>query len=208
MIRLLSVLLVLVGAAVGVGYPFVQERLSETRLTTLPAYDAAQGGTIAAETELDAAGGPVTVDLVMTADGHPTFAPGAIVLTLTVDTAGRTVLAETFDFAVAPARETSPQGAATTVRVTAGGIDPVETGLYRFTVGPGDSEAVAVRQVTIELRQGAAGDPRVQPVGFGVLAIGVIALTLSLRRRPAEASPPAAPVSPRWGRDAGKTPEP
>jgi hypothetical protein len=62
---------------------------------------------------------------------------------------------------------------------------------------------IQMRQVDMILRGGAAiVDQRLQPIGFVLMAIGVIGFVLSMRRR--RGGDGSIPPQPRWGRDAGK----
>ncbi|TIT20365.1 MAG: hypothetical protein E5W70_21685, partial [Mesorhizobium sp.] len=75
-------------------------------------------------------------------------------------------------------------------------------GPYIFTVGPGDAEGIPMRAVDIVLRSAAGEvDRRARPVGFSLMAAGLVGLVLAFRfggRRPE--NPNSQPPPPRWGR--------
>ena len=97
----------------------------------------------------------------MTAIAPPEFASSSTVLTLTASSGGRTVLAETLNFAEAKPQEKSPQLREKIYRDEAGVITGIEDGDYTFVVGQGDAEGIQMRSVDLILRGGAgAVDPR------------------------------------------------
>ena len=150
---------------------------------------------------------PLNVLVDMTTVGPTELSDDRAVLTLTVDTDGKTVLAKPLTFADATARDTNPQTGEKIFRETAGVIERVESGDYLFTLGAGDAEGVTVRKVDLILRRGGVTyDGRIQPLGYALMAIGFIGLVLALRRgggRPQ--NPNSQPPPPRWGR-AGRQP--
>src|SRR5690606_20114045 len=139
---------------------------------------------------LSSADEPVRVLVDMTAVAPPEFALGRTVLTLTATTGGRTVLAETLSFNEAKPQERSPQLREKIYRDEAGILTDIEPGDYIFVVGQGDAEDIQIRSVDLILRRGAGAlDPRLQPVGFALTAIGFIGLVLSMRRRKRQPKP-------------------
>ena len=153
-----------------------------------------------ATARLSSADAPVRVLVDMTALAAPEFAPARTVLTMTVSSEQGTVLAETMSFAESKPQERNPQLRQKIYRDEAGLITGIEDGDYTFVVGPGDAEGIDIQSVDIVLRGGASRlDPRLQPVGYALSAIGFIGLVLAMRarrRKPANVSPPP----PRWGR--------
>ena len=114
-------------------------------------------------------------------------------------------MADTLSFVHSEPRNDSPQSGQRVYRDLAGMFETVEDGEYTFTVGPGDADGIEMKSVDLILRRGAgAVDPRLQPVGFALTAVGFIGLVLSLRRRKRERNPNSQPPPPRWGRGGGK----
>ena len=202
--RTIFFLIFLAGLAAGFGYPWYVTNFSGREIGTWQVYD--RGGSFSpVTTKLSAADGPVRVLVDMTAIAPPEFAASSTVLTLTASSGGRTVLAETLNFAEAKPQEKSPQLREKIYRDEAGVITGIEDGDYTFVVGQGDAEGIQMRSVELVLRAGAAAvDPRLQPVGFALTAVGFIGLVLSLRRGRRPRNPTAEPPPPRWGRDAGR----
>ena len=202
--RTIFFLIFLAGLAAGFGYPWYVTNFSGREIGTWQVYD--RGGSFSpVTTTLSSADGPVRVLVDMTAIAPPEFAVSSTVLTLTASSGGRTVLAETLNFAEAKPQEKSPQLREKIYRDEAGVITGIEDGDYTFVVGQGDAEGIQMRSVELVLRAGAgAVDPRLQPVGFALTAVGFIGLVLSLRRGRRQRSPSAEPPPPRWGRDAGR----
>jgi len=201
--RTIFLLILLAGAAAGFGYPWYVTNFSGRELGSFQVYE--RGGTFRPVTvALSSADAPVRVLVDMTAVAPPEFAQAGTALTITASTAGgRTVLAEPLSFSEAKPQERSPQLREKIYRDEAGVITDVEDGDYTFTVGRGDAEEIQIQSVDLVLRAGAgAVDPRVQPIGFALIAIGFIGLVLSIRRRKRERNPNSEPP-PRWGRGGG-----
>jgi hypothetical protein len=200
--RTIFFLILLAGAAMGFGYPWYVTNFSGDEMGTWRVHE--RGGAFRPVTvALSSADEPVRVLVDMTAVAPPEFARGRTALTLTASTGGRTVLAETLSFNEAKPQERSPQLREKIYRDKAGVITGIEKGDYTFVVGPGDAEGIQIRSVDLTLRRGAGAlDPRLQPVGFALTAIGFIGLVLSMRRRKRQPKPAAGPARPRWGRNA------
>lgn len=200
--RFLFLLMLLIGAAVGIGYPFVIQNFSGHEIGSWRVYDRGSGFH-PVQTTLGEADAPVRVLVDMTSVGTPTLSGERTVLTITAATAGRTVLARTLSFAGATPRADSPQSGEQVYRDDAGVISELDGGAYTFTVGPGDAEGIEMKAVDLILRVGAGSyDERAQPIGFTLMAIGFIGFVMALRRggggRPQ--NPNSQPPARRWGR--------
>ncbi len=197
--RTLFVLLFVAGLAAGFVYPWYVTNFSGHEIGAWPVYR--RGGDFQPVTaRLTAADEPVRVLVDMTAVAPPEFAQSGTALTITVSTQNRTVLAEMLSFNEAKPQERSPQLREKIYRDEAGVIDAVEEGDYTFTVGRGDIEQIEIRAVDLVLRGGAGGiDPRAQPIGYSLVAVGLIGFVLASRRR-RERNPNSQPPPPRWGR--------
>lgn len=204
--RFVFLLILLAGAAIGVGYPWYVNSFSGTEIGTWRVYDR-QSGFTAIEARLSEADAPVRVLVDLTTLGAPRFDQSRSVLTVTAATGGKTVLADTLSFQNAVRRETSPQATDTILRADAGLIQSVTTGFYTFTVGQGDADDIDIRAVDIVLRSDAALlDPRAQPLGFVLIGVGFIGMVVARGRKRGDppSGPSAGPPAPRWGREAGK----
>ena len=95
--RFIFLLILLAGAAVGVGYPWYVNSFSGDLIGSWRAYDRASGFRTF-DAPLAEADAPVRVLVDLTALGSPTFEQDRTVLTLTAATGGRTVLADTLSF--------------------------------------------------------------------------------------------------------------
>jgi hypothetical protein len=204
--RFIFFLILLAGLALGIGVPFYANNFSGHALGSWRVYD--QGGMFESfEVTLDSSDAPLNIIVDLTAIGAPTFAEDRTVVTLTVAHNGRTVLADTLNFVNARPRENSPQSPDRIFRSFAGPLAAVEKGTYSFNFGFGDAERIDTRAVDVTLRTGAEiFDPRLQPIGYALIVVGVIGIVLASRRRrggDSGGNPNSQPPPPRWGRDAG-----
>lgn len=203
--RLLFLLVLLAGAALGVFYPWFVNNFSGHEIGTWRAYDRALGFKPVV-VQLDGSDMPVRVLVDMTAVGEPAMVGTRTVVTLTAAMDGRTVLADTLTFKGSRVRDESPQTNEKIFRAEAGVIAGAEGGDYTFTLGPGDAEGIDMHAVDLILRGGAANlDKRAQPLGFSLMAVGVIGFVIAMRRRRGSKrqNPNSQPPPPRWGRNGG-----
>ncbi|MEO5758226.1 MAG: hypothetical protein ABIQ51_15355 [Mesorhizobium sp.] len=200
--RALFLLILLAGAGIGVVYPFAMTNFSGHEIGSWRVYE--QGKFKPATVSLKTGDAPVRVLVDLTARAERIVSQQRAVLTITAGTGGRTVLADTLRFNHSDPREASPQLPDKIFRDEAGLITDVADGAYTFTVGPGDAESIPIRAVDLILRSGAGEvDRRARPVGFSLMAIGLIGLVLAFRfggggGRPE--NPNSQPPPPRWGR--------
>ncbi|MER8885666.1 hypothetical protein NKJ73_13030 [Mesorhizobium sp. M0074] len=199
--RSLFALILLIGTGIGVVYPWAMTNFSGREIGIWRVYD--QGRFKPVTVPLSARDGPLRVLVDLTARAERIVSQQRTVLTLTAATGGRTVLASTLQFNHSDnPRQVSPQLPDRIFRDEAGLIPTVTPGSYIFTVGPGDAEGIPMRAVDLVLRSGAGEvDRRARPVGFSLMAAGLVGLVLAFRfggRRPE--NPNSQPPPPRWGR--------
>ncbi|RWE66720.1 MAG: hypothetical protein EOS50_07820 [Mesorhizobium sp.] len=201
--RFLFFLILLAGTGIGVVYPWAMSNFSGHEIGTWRVYE--QGRFKPVTVPLAARDAPVRVLVDLTARAERiVVSQQRTVLTLTAASGGRTVLASTLQFNHSEnPRQVSPQLPDKIFRDEAGLIPTVSPGPYIFTVGPGDAEGIEMRAVDLVLRSGVGEvDQRAQPVGFSLMAVGLIGLVLAFRfggggRRQ---NPNSQPPPPRWGR--------
>lgn len=199
--RFVFLLVLLIGAAVGFGYPWAITRLAGHEIGTWRVQDAV-GGFRPVETALASSDAPVNMVLDVTGITLDAVGVGGSLVTLTVATDDRTVFAMPVDAAGAKKREDSPQTAQPVYRLEAGTLTDIQDGNYRFTLGLGDGAPALFQTVDLHLFGGfGAYDPRAQPIGLCIMAVGFIGLAISLgRRRGAAGTAPEDAVKKRWGR--------
>jgi hypothetical protein len=198
--RLLFLLIFLIGAAIGIGYPYVIRHFSGHEVGTWRVYDSARGFR-SIDATLGSTDAPVHALVDVSSATTSEAAGNSAVLTITAATGGRTVLAETLGLAGAAIRDDTPQTLQKIYRIDAGSIAEIEDGIYTFTVGPGDADGVDIQSAELILLAGAgAYDERAQPLGFSLMAIGFFGFVLALRRGRPERNPNSQPPGPRWGR--------
>lgn len=197
--RLVFLVILIAGLALGIGYPFAVQNMSGREIGRYAAYDRS-AGFVPVSVDLEPTDSPLRVLVDMTSIGSLTLNGAQTALTLTASTGGRTVLASTLTFAHQEPRNDSPQTGGLVYRDDAGLIDPVERGRYVFVLGPGDADTIEMRSVELVLRAGAlSADPRAVPLGYLLMAVGFIGFLLALRRRRA-AAVSDRPPPPKWGR--------
>lgn len=205
--RFIFFLILLAGLALGIGTQFYANNFSGQELGAWRVYT--QGGSFQPfQVNLNEGDAPLNVIVDLTTIGTPTFAQDRTVVTLIVAHDGATVLTDTMNFVNARVRENSPQLPDRIFRSFAGPLTAIESGNYVFTLGFGDAERIDTRAVDVTLRAGTETfDPRLQPIGYALMAVGVIGFVLAARRRrdggDSGGNPNSQPPSPRWGRDAG-----
>ncbi|MFU0503446.1 hypothetical protein [Pseudaminobacter sp. NGMCC 1.201702] len=207
MMRSLFFIILLVGVAIGVVYPWAAGNFSGGEIGSWRAYDRHLGFKPVVA-QLSAENAPVRVLVDVTATGlPPTLAEESAVLTLTASRGERTVLADALSFHDAGVRDVSPQARQKIYRDDAGLISEVEDGAYTFILGPGDAEGVDIDAVDLVLRgKSFVVDERAQPIGFSLMAIGAIGLVIALRRGVGgtRRNPNSQPPPRRWGRGGGE----
>ncbi|TGQ51705.1 hypothetical protein EN836_22465 [Mesorhizobium sp. M1C.F.Ca.ET.193.01.1.1] len=201
--RLLSVLLLIAGAGIGVLYPWVMSNFSGHEIGTYRVYE---GGRFRPVTvQLKASDAPIRVLVDLTAKAERVASQQRTVLTLTAASGGRTAIASTLSFNHTDnPRQVSPQLPDKMFRDEAGVIEEVSPGPYVLTVGPGDADGIDMRAVDLVLRAGTGSiDERARPAGYALMGIGLVGLILSLvfgRGGGRPQNPNSQPPPPRWGR--------
>lgn len=201
--RVFFFLILLIGTAIGIGYPYVILNFSAHDIGKWRVYDAVTGS-LPAHPQLTENDAPLRVVVDMTTTGARNLPSEQAVLTLTASSGGRTVLAEALSFSDATPREVNPQTQERVFRDTAGILDTVASGDYLFTLGLGDAEGISIRYVDLILRREPILDERLQPAGFALMAVGFIGFVLAMRRGGKAENPNSQPPRPRWGRGGGE----
>ncbi len=202
--RFIFLALFLIGAGVAFAYPWAMRNVSSHQIGSWRVEDVASGFH-PVDVPLKSADAPVKAVLDVTAVVPASFDREQNVLTITAATMDKTVLAQSLSLEGAEKREDSPQTLQQIYRIQAGTIPDVQEGAYTFTVGQGDAQGLELFSVDLLLEGGGGqSDPRAQPIGFSIMAIGFIGFVLSFRRGPRDGNgtPNAQPPKPRWGRDA------
>lgn len=196
--RILFLLIALAGVALGIVYPAVIDTMTGTEIGRFRVYErSAFKSATAVLAEADA---PVRAILEMTTQGVYVMPAAAAHLTLTASAGGRTVLAEPVVFVSQQPPKDVP--AEQHLVAGAGTIDPVTPGPHLFVTALGDVDSLPMKSVDLVLRRNAQSpDERAQPIGYVLIAVGVVGFILSLTRGGGR---PPEPPKPQWGREAAE----
>lgn len=199
MLRIFFLLLILAGGALGIGYPWAIAKLPDTGIGKWPVYERATGFA-PAEAALTPSQAPVLMSVELMTHGPLARGDRGPVLTVTVDTRGRTLIAQTLDFEDVVPSVVNPQAGQHLYRKQFARIDPPEGDRYLFTFGPGVAAEEQLVSADLVLVSGASAlDPRAIPAGYVLMALGLVGLIASFRRR-RPGNPNSSPPPPRWGR--------
>lgn len=203
--RLIFLLILLAGTALGIIYPWATTNFAGREIGTYRAYD--RGGSFRpVEVALATADAPVRVLVDLTILAPPVATPAHATLTVTASTRGETVLTQALNFYDTTPRERSPQLPDPVFRDDAGLIREVQPGTYRFAMAQGDVENVQIKSVDLVLRSGGwEVDERARQAGFPLMAIGFVGLVMALRGSGHPKNPNSQPPAPRRGRGADRS---
>lgn len=199
LLRLVFLLLMLAGGALGVVYPWLASRQAGYEIGTWRVFDGAaftQAVARPAPSET-----PVFLTVEITTRGPLRADLQGAVLTLTARDGGTTVLAEALDFKGVQGRVVSPQSGEIAYRTAVGRIDRVSEAGLLIEAARGDEERVDLAAVDLIVAAGAIDiRPNAVPIGYVLLAVGFVGFAASLRRAKPKNPNSSPPPSPRWGR--------
>lgn len=194
--RIVFGLLFAAGVALGIVYPKTMENAPGPEIGKRPVYTT-DGGFLPWELPLSQFDGAVTATVELRSLGPLRAAAAREMLVLTVHgETGNETFRASLDFP-APVALESPQTGIYLHRAVAGPVEAAN-GDRTFVVGAGRDFDDSVLSVDLILRaQAYRLDPRIQPAGFVLMAVGLVGFGLSLRRR--RDNPNSSPP-PSWGR--------
>jgi hypothetical protein len=198
-IRAFFLILMLAGGGLGIAYPWLQQSYSGYTIGTWKVFD---GTTFTrAEARPAPSEAPLFVSVEMITRGPLRADREGAVLTLTAQNDGRTVLAEALDFEGVEGRIVSPQSGDVAYRTEAGRIPTIGGDGLLIDVARGDYDRVDIVSVAVTVEAGAIDiQPNAIPVGYTLLAVGLIGFIATFRSR-APKNPNSSPPPPRkWGR--------
>jgi len=198
LMRRLLLLVLVAGIALGIGYPWVVGNFSGEEVGSWHVYDRSSSYKPVTVT-LMAEDAPVRAFVDMQPLQNFIPAEGRTALTSVVTRQGKDVLVKTLNYANAKATNRgSPQGPLV-YRDSIGDIDPVQTGDYVFTIGPGDVDGLQVAQVDLVLRKDVmAVDRRAIPAGIALIIVSIFGLIRLRRNREDNSRDTSVPL--KWGR--------
>ena len=199
--RVLSILCLLAGIGLGILYPNYITYYSGGEIGTWTVFTR-QTGFKPVTVELSKNDAPVLLVVKMDSLGNILQTNAETTLTLTAATGNRTVLAEVMTFRASTADTKTPQYPGASYTVSPGVISAVDDAPYLIVIGPGDQDMIDMKQVTLSLRRNSlAADPRYQPAGFILMALGFIGLILSISRGGGGGKNEPEKPGMKWGRE-------
>ena len=196
-LRVLFFLMVALGFVIAIIYPFAAGKQEGRELARWQALDE-RGEFVQLETQLPSSENQVLVAVEVEV-GEPVEAIGdAVVLTLTASRSQITEFAQVFKLAGAePRAQPSPSGR-TRFLLHAPTLRPVRDEPYRFVFTEGEVEQPFSSVELVLIGGTYAYDASVPPIGYGMLALGMLGLLLTRRSR--NTAPAQKPVPRKWGR--------
>lgn len=196
-LRLVCLMLIAVGGALGIFHPWYQANHSSRELGTWRVFD----GDVfhAAETRAGASDAPLTLTVEMVTRGPLHASRQGAILTVITRNGGRTVLEQGLDFDGVTGRTLNPQTGAQAYRTRVGRIAEMSAGELVVTLERGADRRAELLWVDLTIETAPAPVQRnAIPIGYVLLGIGFVCLVLTFRGRPRRK--PAGPPPPRWGR--------
>ena len=173
----------LLGAALGLAYPWIARNLSGHGLGTWRVYDRGIGYR-PVDISLNPADEPVRVLVDMRVVGEKIAPDGQTLLTVAVAKAGRTVLTSPLVFSETTLKNRSGYTNELVYQEDAGLIRDINAASYTFSVWPGDEKGINIQSVDIVLRSDALGvNELVRESGFLLMAAGAVGLIFAIRRQ-------------------------
>lgn len=199
MLRFFFLLLILAGAALGIGYPWAASNVAGYEIGTWRAFER-YADFMPVEVNIAPSEATVSITVDLRATGALDRRAGEPILFMEATSEdGAPVISAALDFADAEARTINPQSGETAYRAGAATLAFVDRDRYRFELRPAEGIAAKLDSVDLILNAGAFDlDPRAIPAGFIMIAVGVVGFAASLFRRRRE-NPNSQPP-PRWGR--------
>lgn len=193
-LRVLFLLMLLLGVLLGIALPKAVEHVPGYEIGRWQAYDP-ERGFIPAEAMLAPPDAPIFITVILRTTAPLRSGAARSVLTMTMTNAGEKDLIDRgLSFPGAAVRE-SPQTDVFVHRETLR-HDEILDGKHVFTFEPGEEADLPILSVELVLNAGAYDlDPRMEPAGYLLLALGAIGFLMTLR-----GGKPKAPPPPRWGR--------
>lgn len=196
-LRVLCFLILAIGFIIGVIYPFAAGNQQGRELARWQALDE-NGGFREFETVLPTTENQILVGVEVATEAGEQDYGAAAVLTLTATSGQKSEFAQVFTLGgVAPRAQAQPSSARHFL-LQAPTLHAIREEPYRFVFTSGEV-ALPFTSVELILVGGTYEyDASVPPVGYGMIAIGMLGMILTRRRKSART--PKQPAPRRWGR--------
>ncbi len=186
MMRPVFFVMIAVGIALGLGYPWYLRHFSGSEIGRWTMLENRAAGFKTQEVRLAASDAPVRI--FIDAQPLPGYVPSGnhSVMSLAVSRDGQPVLVQSLDFTATSGsvNRDHPQDGAT-LRQSAGDIDPVIPGLYAFHAVMGNTDGLQLSKAVLVLRRGAGKpDETITTAGLVIGVLGLYGLMCTRLRRP------------------------
>ncbi len=196
--RKFFVLLGIIGLALSVAYPFIVQNFGGYELARFDIYSKCDGF-VPVEIDLSADEAPVRVlvDFSTVAQVNAAMASAKLLMAVTRD--GGSAEEEELEFNHSTPGENSVHSGSFVYRATGGAVHPVGTEKYEFSFSLVSGATLKPENVEMILMASAIEwDPRMQLIGYVLLAIGMVGFVISTvgKGKKTEIHDPQ-----KWGRD-------
>lgn len=198
--RFAFLIIAIVGIALAVIYPFVVQNFGGYELSRHQIYSVSDGFS-PVEVELSENDAPIVllVDFTTTANVDPVTASAG--LSMSVLRNGERRADQVLEFIHNTPGENSVEAGSFVYRASGGAIHPVGAETYALSFAMRDGATLEPARIDLILMASSIlWDPRIQLIGYVLMAVGVIGFVLVMVRR---GGTPKQPKPPQWGRAGG-----
>ena len=193
---LICFLIAAFGAVIGIIYPYAAQNQEGYELSRWQVFSP-QEGFKTVEALLPTSEDRIVVKIELVTNGE-VQSSGEIVLTMTATSDGRTQIANAYSLQDVTPVLLSPQLPLRRYVLDADTLYFVKSSPYVFVFGEGEVDVPLVSVDLVLIGGTYDYDDSLPPIGLGMMALGILGLFLTRRKR--KENPNSSPPPPKWGR--------